>query len=144
MESTNPFHLSSSTIRQRHQSSHNVRSAMLLRAASNLPRRSTIPARLTSVRIPDLKPAASYSAMVDPKEEKPAPVKPSEGEEEEKAVGTNKGAIGNVNPKEEARVPPPPEKPLPDDCCGSGCVRCVWDVYYDELEEYNKLYAHKS
>ncbi|CAA0839238.1 Unknown protein [Striga hermonthica] len=37
-------------------------------------------------------------------------------------------------------VPPPPEKPLPGDCCGSGCVRCVWDVYYEELEEYNKLY----
>ncbi|KAL1567931.1 hypothetical protein AAHA92_03350 [Salvia divinorum] len=34
---------------------------------------------------------------------------------------------------------PPPEKPLPGDCCGSGCVRCVWDVYYEELEEYNKL-----
>lgn len=37
-------------------------------------------------------------------------------------------------------VPPPPEKPLPGDCCGSGCVRCVWDVYYEELEEYNKIY----
>jgi hypothetical protein len=31
----------------------------------------------------------------------------------------------------------PPEKPLPGDCCGSGCVRCVWDVYYEELEVYN-------
>nr|XP_004509322.1 uncharacterized protein LOC101508710 [Cicer arietinum] len=41
---------------------------------------------------------------------------------------------------EEKEVPPPPEKPDPGDCCGSGCVRCVWDVYYDELEEYNKLY----
>ncbi|KAK7250907.1 hypothetical protein RIF29_33676 [Crotalaria pallida] len=38
------------------------------------------------------------------------------------------------------QIPPPPEKPEPGDCCGSGCVRCVWDVYYDELEEYNKLY----
>ncbi|KAL5754532.1 hypothetical protein ACOSP7_022752 [Xanthoceras sorbifolium] len=36
--------------------------------------------------------------------------------------------------------PPPPEKPEPGDCCGSGCVRCVWDVYYEELEAYNKLY----
>lgn len=35
----------------------------------------------------------------------------------------------------------PPEKPLPGDCCGSGCVRCVWDVYYEELEEYNKSLA---
>ena len=37
-------------------------------------------------------------------------------------------------------IPPPPEKPLPDDCCGSGCVRCVWDIYYEELEEYSMLY----
>ncbi|KAL3031831.1 hypothetical protein AAZX31_02G049600 [Glycine max] len=42
------------------------------------------------------------------------------------------------NPAKE--IPPPPEKPEPGDCCGSGCVRCVWDVYYDELEEYNKRY----
>uniref|UniRef100_A0A7S3DL86 Oxidoreductase-like domain-containing protein n=1 Tax=Palpitomonas bilix TaxID=652834 RepID=A0A7S3DL86_9EUKA len=32
--------------------------------------------------------------------------------------------------------PEPPEEPFPDDCCGSGCTRCVWDVYYDELEQY--------
>ncbi|KAL1332964.1 hypothetical protein HN51_061731 [Arachis hypogaea] len=37
-------------------------------------------------------------------------------------------------------IPPPPEKPEPGDCCGSGCVPCVWDTYYDELEEYNRLY----
>ncbi|KAK1261642.1 hypothetical protein QJS04_geneDACA001036 [Acorus gramineus] len=38
---------------------------------------------------------------------------------------------------EASKVPSPPEKPLPGDCCGSGCVRCVWDIYYDELEAYN-------
>ncbi|PWA75353.1 oxidoreductase [Artemisia annua] len=37
------------------------------------------------------------------------------------------------------KLPEPPEKPLAGDCCGSGCVRCVWDVYYEELEEYNKI-----
>ncbi|PIN16635.1 hypothetical protein CDL12_10726 [Handroanthus impetiginosus] len=41
-------------------------------------------------------------------------------------------------------IPPPPEKPLPGDCCDSGCVRCVWDVYYEELEEYNRLYKADS
>lgn len=41
-------------------------------------------------------------------------------------------------------IPSPPEKPLPGDCCGSGCVRCVWDVYYEELEEYNKLYKSSA
>ncbi|CAM0952598.1 unnamed protein product [Alopecurus aequalis] len=42
-------------------------------------------------------------------------------------------------------APEPPEKPLPGDCCGSGCVRCVWDIYYDELQDYKKaLAAHES
>ncbi|XP_057978639.1 uncharacterized protein LOC131165032 [Malania oleifera] len=42
------------------------------------------------------------------------------------------------------KLPPPPEKPLPGDCCGSGCVRCVWDVYYEELEEYDNLLKNNS
>lgn len=45
---------------------------------------------------------------------------------------------------EPEKRPEPPEKPLPGDCCGSGCVRCVWDIYYEELEEYNKLCKSKS
>lgn len=43
-------------------------------------------------------------------------------------------------PKQESKeLPPPlPEKPEPPgDCCGSGYV---WDVYYEEVEAYNKLY----
>ncbi|KAJ0040317.1 hypothetical protein Pint_28357 [Pistacia integerrima] len=53
-------------------------------------------------------------------------------------------------PKQESKElpqqqqPPPPEKPEPGDCCGSGCVRCVWDVYYEELEAYDKLYKTDS
>lgn len=66
------------------------------------------------------------------------------------ATKTNQAAIDDKDKvkKEEASgeskkssPPPPPEKPEPGDCCGSGCVRCVWDVYYEELEEYNKLYG---
>ncbi|XP_023518260.1 uncharacterized protein LOC111781791 [Cucurbita pepo subsp. pepo] len=52
------------------------------------------------------------------------------GVEEKEKKATEKKAV---------KLPPPPEKPLPGDCCGSGCVRCVWDVYYEELEDYNKL-----
>ncbi|XP_047319027.1 uncharacterized protein DDB_G0284459 [Impatiens glandulifera] len=40
---------------------------------------------------------------------------------------------------EEKLPPPPPEKPLPGDCCGNGCEPCVWDIYYEELADYNKL-----
>ncbi|XP_010420437.1 PREDICTED: uncharacterized protein LOC104706016 [Camelina sativa] len=46
--------------------------------------------------------------------------------------------------EEEVSVPPPPEKPEPGDCCGSGCVRCVWDVYYEELEDYNNTLSGLS
>ncbi|KUI70000.1 hypothetical protein VM1G_05314 [Cytospora mali] len=31
-------------------------------------------------------------------------------------------------------VPPKPEEP--DNCCMSGCVNCVWDLYRDEMEEW--------
>ncbi|KAI9164850.1 hypothetical protein LWI28_003232 [Acer negundo] len=48
--------------------------------------------------------------------------------------------------KKSMQPPPPPlpEKPEPGDCCGSGCVRCVWDVYYEELEAYDKLYNNSD
>lgn len=36
------------------------------------------------------------------------------------------------------KIGPPPEKPLPGDCCGSGCETCVWDTYFDQLQEYKK------
>ncbi|KAI7848947.1 oxidoreductase-like protein [Circinella umbellata] len=30
-----------------------------------------------------------------------------------------------------------PEKPkAPDDCCMSGCAYCVWDIYQEDMEEY--------
>ena len=37
--------------------------------------------------------------------------------------------------------PIPPEKPLPMDCCDSGCARCVSDIYEEELEHYRALVA---
>lgn len=39
--------------------------------------------------------------------------------------------------------PPParPEKPLPFDCCESGCEHCVFDIYADELERYQSALA---
>ncbi|MEO8346190.1 MAG: oxidoreductase-like domain-containing protein [Betaproteobacteria bacterium] len=30
-------------------------------------------------------------------------------------------------------LPPRPEPPRPEDCCGSGCVRCIYTVYDDAL-----------
>ncbi|KAL2312024.1 hypothetical protein POMI540_4486 [Schizosaccharomyces pombe] len=46
-------------------------------------------------------------------------------------------SIGNVSRIYDGiRVPPKPEEPL--NCCQSGCAICVWDVYADDLEEYNR------
>lgn len=32
--------------------------------------------------------------------------------------------------------PTPPERPLPEDCCQSGCNPCVFDLYEEALERY--------
>ncbi|SAK93355.1 hypothetical protein AWB83_05413 [Caballeronia ptereochthonis] len=32
--------------------------------------------------------------------------------------------------------PTPPERPLPGDCCQSGCNPCVFDLYQEALERY--------
>ena len=37
--------------------------------------------------------------------------------------------------------PQPPEKPLPQDCCDSGCQLCVNDIYAAELEGYRLALA---
>ncbi|WP_084088289.1 oxidoreductase-like domain-containing protein [Fodinibius roseus] len=29
-----------------------------------------------------------------------------------------------------------PQRPLPTDCCGSGCTRCVYDLYEDQKIQY--------
>ena len=39
---------------------------------------------------------------------------------------------------------PPPSRPLepdPGDCCGEGCVNCVFDVYQDRLARYQTQHA---
>lgn len=34
--------------------------------------------------------------------------------------------------------PIPPEKPLPGDCCDSGCERCVLVVYEEAMDAYRE------
>lgn len=37
--------------------------------------------------------------------------------------------------------PQAPEKPLPGDCCDSGCERCVQDIYAEEMDLYRQRLA---
>ena len=37
--------------------------------------------------------------------------------------------------------PQPPERPLPSDCCDSGCAVCVHDLYVEELIAYREALA---
>lgn len=40
-----------------------------------------------------------------------------------------------------ATKPTPPEEPDALDCCGEGCVRCVYDVYDEAIAEYRQALA---
>jgi hypothetical protein len=37
--------------------------------------------------------------------------------------------------------PQPPDKPLPQECCESGCPICVYDLYAEALDEYRRALA---
>lgn len=37
--------------------------------------------------------------------------------------------------------PQPPEKPLPAECCESGCPTCVYDLYAEALDGYRQALA---
>jgi len=41
-------------------------------------------------------------------------------------------------------IPPKPEKPTPEECCGSGCNPCIYDYYYRELEKWEEKYQPPS
>lgn len=44
----------------------------------------------------------------------------------------------------EAKDDPPPQPPLrpdPGDCCGGGCMTCVYDAYETALERYEAALA---
>ncbi|KAH0362403.1 hypothetical protein KCU65_g8086, partial [Aureobasidium melanogenum] len=52
---------------------------------------------------------------------------PSERKDE---ISANSKEIAGIS------VPPKPKEPDGDDCCMSGCVNCVWDIYREEFEEW--------
>jgi len=43
-----------------------------------------------------------------------------------------------TNPNPLQPPPSPPRKPEPHECCGTGCIPCVMDIYEEELWQYEK------
>jgi hypothetical protein len=41
-----------------------------------------------------------------------------------------------MNPSDDDPAPRPPVRPHSDECCRSGCVPCVFDLYEEQLELY--------
>lgn len=37
--------------------------------------------------------------------------------------------------------PQPPAEPDPAECCGEGCLRCVWDIHDEAMERYRERLA---
>jgi hypothetical protein len=38
----------------------------------------------------------------------------------------------------EPELPPQPERPLANDCCGGGCADCVFTLYLRDLKAWDK------
>ena len=45
-----------------------------------------------------------------------------------------------IDPLDDPR-PQPPEPPDPGDCCGGGCVTCVYDLHEAALERHEEALA---
>jgi oxidoreductase family protein len=41
-------------------------------------------------------------------------------------------------------LPPRPVPPRPDECCGGGCPRCVYDLYDEAVAEWERLVAERE
>ncbi|SCU94693.1 LANO_0E07712g1_1 [Lachancea nothofagi CBS 11611] len=84
-------------------------------------------------------------------------VNESLGTEEERMTNVFGGRVKGDPPRSSSRIVrgdaryisgiSVPEKPSePDNCCMSGCVNCVWEIYNDDLREWKdkrKQAAHK-
>lgn len=46
--------------------------------------------------------------------------------------------MGQVEHDEDLRLPPPPTEPDLDECCGSGCEPCIFDLYESRLERWHQ------
>lgn len=50
-------------------------------------------------------------------------------------------SAGPTPSTESLDLPPRPVAPEPSDCCGGGCARCVFDLYEEELQRWERQVA---
>lgn len=61
---------------------------------------------------------------------------------EQTMVQDHRGAlVQTLTTGRQDNEPVPPAEPDVADCCGEGCVRCVFDVYEQALEKYQLALA---
>jgi hypothetical protein len=48
-------------------------------------------------------------------------------------------AMNDPSPHTDDPRPVPPERPLPEDCCQSGCNACIFDLYQEALARYQAV-----
>lgn len=49
--------------------------------------------------------------------------------------------LGEDQPVPPGEPPTPPVAPDPADCCGGGCLHCVYDLYDQAMERYQAALA---
>lgn len=60
-------------------------------------------------------------------------------------MSTKKTAVGKTtqpnpgaNLADDDPAPLPPERPAPEECCNSGCIPCVYDLYDEAMDRYRE------
>ncbi|EGV61831.1 hypothetical protein PSN45_000515 [Yamadazyma tenuis] len=51
---------------------------------------------------------------------------------------TSSSRLTRGQPRNIAGVMVPDKPPEPDNCCMSGCINCVWEMYRDDVKEWNE------
>ena len=46
---------------------------------------------------------------------------------------TGESSSAKISEDDSFNFPEPPEKPVDSDCCGTGCIPCVFDIYEEEM-----------
>lgn len=58
-----------------------------------------------------------------------------------RCMGGGRAPAGGEEKQPQPQPPPPltrPSEPGPEDCCNSGCEKCVWEVYYADLKAFEE------